>query len=90
MEEGREGRAFLSRRLSMLRASPVKGIESSVQGEVCGELRMQRAERALVRCSLHHVVWTLPQELGIHLRAPHGLHFSFWTLKGMLSGRWGQ
>ena len=49
VEEGREGRAFLSRKFSMLRASPVKGIESSVQGEVCGELRMRRAERGLVR-----------------------------------------
>lgn len=42
MEEGREGRAGLSRTFSMASASP------TVQVEACWELKMKRAERGLV------------------------------------------
>lgn len=45
MEEGREGRAGLSRTFSMASVSP------TVQVEACWELKVKRTERGLVPCN---------------------------------------
>lgn len=47
-EAGRERREFFSRKFSMVRASPAQRTEGGVQGEVCWELRVKKAERAWV------------------------------------------